>query len=179
MVVSSSTRLARRVAAFVTFAGAAVAMQPLGAQERLVPVVEAGRTGASLAPGAVLTALTVPALVAVLEEQGVVVEGSAGDSVALARHEGTRLVFQLMNDGQIVRVAFSARGHRVPAAAVNTWNRRTILSRAWVDDAGTATCEAELDLEGGVTGARLRDFVRTTLLIVPEFGRRMQAAATR
>lgn len=170
---SSRRRHVRRLAALAVVACLA---QPLRAQERLVPVAEAARTGASLAPSAVLTALTVPALVAVLAEQGVAVEGTSGDTVVIARHAGERLVFQLLNDGQIVRVAFGAGGRRVPAQAVNAWNRRMILSRAWVDDAGVPTCEAELDLEGGVTGARLRDFVRTALLIVPEFGRRMEAA---
>jgi hypothetical protein len=174
-----SSSSVRRTSRLVAIAACALLARPLAAQERLVPVAEAGRTGAALAPGAVLTALTVPALVAVLTEQGVTVEGTAGDTVAIARHGDQRLVFQLMNDGQIVRVAFSARGRQVPATAVNAWNRRTILSRAWVDEAGMATCESELDLEGGVTGARLRDFVRTTLLIAPEFGRRMTAAAKR
>lgn len=173
-LVSATRTCVRVVCAWLVCAAV-----PLGAQERLVPVAEAGRIGAALAPSAVLHALTVPALVAVLEEQGAAVDGTSGDSVAIARHDGRRLVVQLMNDGQIVRVAFTVRGAAVPAAAVNMWNRRTILSRAWLDEAGAATCEAELDLEGGVTGARLRDFVRTALLIVPEFGRRMEAAATR
>lgn len=153
--------------AALLFGGAPV----LRAQEALVAVTEAGRTGATLAPRAVLTALTVPALAALLAEQGLAIEGTRGDTLVLARHAATPVVFQLLNDGQIVRAAVAHSGPGATLAAANAWNRSMILSRVYVAAPGAATCELELDLEGGVTGARVRDFVRTVMAVVPAFTR--------
>ena len=171
--------VARRVGLRTTIARAVVALALVtgtaAAQERLAPRVEAAHTGASLAPAAVVAALTVPALVAVLHEQGATIEGTLGDTLVLVRHAGRRIAFQLVNDGQIVHAAFEAvRG--APAEAVNAWNRETLLARAWVDGAGRARGEADLDLEGGVTGARLRDHLRTVLAMSTEFRRRLAPA---
>jgi hypothetical protein len=162
--------------ALVTGLFLVTANAPLRAQERLQPVTEAVHLGVALAPRAVLTALTIPALVAVLEEQGMPVDRVLGDTLALARVGATRVLFQLLNDGQVVHAAFAA-GTRPDPAAVNAWNRGMILSRAWLKGDGTPVCEADLDLEGGVTGARLRDFLRTVAAMVPEFARRMPDVA--
>ena len=150
----------------------------LRAQEALVAVTEAGRTGATLAPRAVLTALTVPALAALLEELGLAIEATRGDTLVFVRQAGTRVVFQLLNDGQIIRAAVAHSGRGATLAAANAWNRAMILSRAYVTAPGAATCELDLDLEGGVTGARVRDFVRTVSAVVPAFVRHMGEGAT-
>lgn len=158
-----------------TLALLALAAGTAAGQAPLVPQVEAAHTGTSLAPSAIVSALTVPALVAVLHEQGAAVEGTMGDTLVLVRHAGRRIAFQLVNDGQIVHAAFEAVRGAAPGA-VNAWNRETLLARAWIDAAGRARGEADLDLEGGVTGARLRDHLRTVLAMAGEFRRRLAPA---
>ncbi len=156
---------------------AAASAPALAAQDSLVAVTEAGRAGAALAPRAILSSLTVPARATILAEQGYAVDGLHGDTVVVVRHDGRRIVFQLLNDGQIVRAATAHAGPGATLAAVNAWNRTMILSRASLAAPGAATCELDLDLEGGVTGARLRDYVRTVAAVAPAFARHLGEAS--
>lgn len=53
---------------------------------------------------------------------------------------------------------------------VNTWNQEKRFARAYLDTDGDPVVEAELDLAGGVTIARVKDFIQTFgQLSLPEF----------
>ncbi|PID81718.1 hypothetical protein CSA17_02175 [bacterium DOLJORAL78_65_58] len=44
---------------------------------------------------------------------------------------------------------------------VNAWNRSKRYSRSYLDEEGNPVLELDLDLEGGITHARLLDFLKT------------------
>lgn len=73
-------------------------------------------------------------------------------------------------DGVYVSLVTGFRDSPVGLKQINAWNRDNRFSRAYLDRDGDPIVEAELDLAGGVTIARIKDFVRTFgTLSLPEF----------
>lgn len=64
-------------------------------------------------------------------------------------------------DGTSIQMRFAMAGTDATLARVNTWNKTKMYSRAYLDDDGDPVLEAEQDLAGGVTEARLKDFIKT------------------
>lgn len=61
------------------------------------------------------------------------------------------------------RVAFTNNGS-VTIDKVNTWNESKSYSRSYLDSDGDPVLELDIDLEGGVTLARIDDFFQTCLI---------------
>lgn len=60
----------------------------------------------------------------------------------------------------------------VTRSKINDWNRTTRFSRAYLDDDGDPVLELDLDLVGGVTEARIQDFIKTCYVSFKEFENR-------
>ena len=61
----------------------------------------------------------------------------------------------------------------VTRSKINDWNRTTRFSRAYLDGDGDPVLELDLDIVGGVTEARIQDFIKTCYVSFKEFERRM------
>jgi hypothetical protein len=59
-----------------------------------------------------------------------------------------------------VRFSVEDTEARVPLHAVNDWNSKATGSRALLNSTGAAVLESDLDLTGGVSVARVRDFLK-------------------
>lgn len=129
--------------------------------------------GAHLAAETVVKRLASADLRALLEEAGFAIESVQGDTLVIGRDDDLRLAVNLTNDGQLVHVWVAFTGTKATLEFVNDWNRESLLSRAYLDEDGDPTIETELDIEGGVTGARIRDYLRTTRKIVGEFASKL------
>ncbi len=69
----------------------------------------------------------------------------------------------------LFRLAFSGTEATLPK--VNEWNRTRSLSRSFLDEDGDPVLELDLDLEGGVTRARVVDYLKTCRLTIGEWVR--------
>jgi len=99
-------------------------------------------------------------LKAIFLEQGYSLKGS------------TERTFVWTIDGMITNVILSSSGSQIMFHAafsdgnatmkkVNNWNKNMQFSRSYLDDEGDPILELDLDLEGGITKARIVDFLKT------------------
>ncbi|MEE4301337.1 MAG: YbjN domain-containing protein [Pseudomonadales bacterium] len=73
-------------------------------------------------------------------------------------------------DGVYIAMVSAFADTRATLESVNTWNQEKRFARAYLDGDGDPVVEAELDLAGGVTIARVKDFIQTFgRLSLPEF----------
>ena len=135
------------------------------AQQNVAP----SAPGAHLASEAVVKRLAGADLRALLVEAGYAIDSIASDTLVLVRLDDVRLAVALTNDGQLVHAQAAFIETKATLRTMNDWNRDNLLSRAYLDDDGDPTIETEIDIEGGVTGARLRDWLRTTRQVIAEF----------
>lgn len=63
--------------------------------------------------------------------------------------------------GRSLAFRFALAGTSANADTVNTFDLDTRYGRAYLDKDGDPVLESDLDLEGGVTPARVKDFFRT------------------
>lgn len=93
------------------------------------------------------------------------------DGDIIVRMEGYPVLMLIGSyDGVYVAMVSAFAGTRATMKDVNTWNQEKRFARAYLDGDGDPVVEAELDLAGGVTIARVRDFIQTfARLSLPEF----------
>jgi len=75
--------------------------------------------------------------------------------------DGDKVVLTIEKDKKSIMVGDGWSGTNVDLRKVNEWNRDKKYSRAYIDDEGDPVLELDLDLTGGVTVARIKDFLRT------------------
>jgi hypothetical protein len=63
--------------------------------------------------------------------------------------------------GRYLAVRFSVTGTAVTHQTMADWNETKLFSAAYIDSDGDAILESDLDLEGGVTPDRIKDFFTT------------------
>ncbi len=85
------------------------------------------------------------------------------------RMEGYKVAFFVLTDGESVQAYFGRSGTSARLANINDWNKSKRYSRAYLDDDGDPVLELDLDLAGGVTADRVRDFIRTVKISVARF----------
>ena len=92
---------------------------------------------------------------------------SEGYSVSM--HESGCLMWELIGshvwiaiaeDGESLKFFAGSKGGTATFRKVNEWNRTKRYSRTYLDDEGHAWLEVDLDLTGGVTEARIADFLK-------------------
>ncbi len=84
------------------------------------------------------------------EGQGIIWKIDGKRSVVLVSQSGNGLLFM---------TAFSD-GNATPEK-INAWNKTKRYSRTYLDDEGDPVLEVDLDLEGGVSHARVLDYLKT------------------
>jgi len=84
------------------------------------------------------------------------------DDDVVVRMQGYRVLLLVgSNKGKSLMARFAVSGSKATLASMNEWNRTKQYSRAFLDNDGDPVLESDLDLEGGVSEARIKDFLRT------------------
>lgn len=93
------------------------------------------------------------------------------DGDILLRMQGYNvLVLVGSYDGVYIAMMSAFAGTTATLQDVNIWNQEKRFARAYLDTDGDPVVEAELDMAGGVTLARVEDFIQTFgQLSLPEF----------
>ncbi len=68
-----------------------------------------------------------------------------------------------------LQMNFAVSGTEANLRMMNEWNRSKRYSTASIDDDGDPVLESDLDLAGGVTRARVEDFILTYYMLLEAF----------
>ena len=107
----------------------------------------------------IFTALTSDTLIPIMTALGYDVEKD--DEDVKWRLQGRRCLLLLYDDGHALQFYIGVAGGKASLAALNDWNKNRRFSRTYRDDDDDPCLELDLDLAGGVTLARLKDFFQT------------------
>jgi hypothetical protein len=91
------------------------------------------------------------------------------ENVLIITVEGIKILLILDDDGDALQAHMGGTGTDATLEKVNQWNASKRFSRAYIDDDGDPVIELDLDLEGGITMARVDDFIDTVLVSVASF----------
>lgn len=124
------------------------------------PALEAQRT---------MTRITRDELIELVRGEGFGTIETRDGTTFTTRMEGYKVAFFVLTDGESVQAYFGRSGTNARLANINDWNKGKRYSRAYLDDDGDPVLELDLDLAGGVTTDRVRDFIRTVKISVARF----------
>ena len=71
------------------------------------------------------------------------------------------LIFVRGNNYTFIKFRFAVAGTTATLSRVNDWNRKMNFTKSFLDEDDDPVLEMDLDLEGGVTIARIKDGIRT------------------
>lgn len=126
-------------------------------------------TAPSLAAQKVYERLTRDQLMEFVRDEGFGSLESRDETTFTTKMEGYTVAFFVLSDGESVQAYFGRTGTKARLADVNKWNKDKRYSRAYIDDDGDPVLELDLDMAGGVTAARIKDFISTVKLSVSLF----------
>lgn len=107
-----------------------------------------------------LTAVTKDEMRAIMEAEGYSVSPDE-DGDIVWKVEGFRTLVLVTDDGASVMFRSSFGDGNATMDKVNDWNRTKRYSRSYLDEENDPVLELDLDLAGGVTRARIVDFLKT------------------
>lgn len=101
-------------------------------------------------------------MTALLQDQGFSNVEIDRDDDIIVRMQGYR-VLVIVRGGNYSRILyrFALAGTSATLRDVNEWNRTKLFTRAYLDNDGDPVLEMDVDLDGGVTIARIKDSIRT------------------
>ena len=115
-------------------------------------------TTASKSP--VVSTLNVDQIYKLMHDEGYAVEKSE-DGFVKWKVEGLKTVMFVAKDSKSIQFYASFSDGNATLKKVNEWNKNKKYSRSYLNDDGEPCLELDLDLEGGVTEARILDFLAT------------------
>lgn len=126
------------------------------------PAIEARESGAGTQESIdrPLTTVTKDELRALMEAEGYSVSPDE-DGDIVWKVEGFRTLVLVTDDGTSVMFRSSFGDGNATLERVNDWNRTKRYSRSYMDEENDPVLELDLDLAGGVTRARILDFLKT------------------
>jgi len=111
----------------------------------------------------IITSINVEQMKTILKDEGYAV--SIDDDGDLEwKIEGFRTYLLISDDGEYIQFQTSFEDTEATMETVNAWNQSKRYSRSYLDDDGDPILELDLDLEGGVTHARIVDYLKTCRL---------------
>lgn len=119
----------------------------------------AGAQGAG-DPAEVVEEITGDRLAEVMRAEGYAVEVDE-DGDVVWKLEGFRTLLLISEDKTAVQFHIAFSDGNATLKKVNDWNKTKRFSRTYLDDEGDPHLELDLDMAGGVTVARVKDFLRT------------------
>lgn len=132
-----------------------------------LPVQEAGK--AKTAP-AVVTQMSLDDLSRMLDAGGYAPKRAQDEDKLRVKIEGLNVLFFVSKDRQSMQAYLGFRqDERTSLEQMNDWNKTHRFSRAYLDGDGDPCLELDLDLAGGVTPARIEDYLLTVKVSVVAF----------
>jgi hypothetical protein len=117
--------------------------------------------------GRLYTSLTGPELLKIMKDEGYSARLDEDEDIRW-RLQGRNCLILFYADNTALQFYFGVTGTSVTLKQINEWNAGKRYSRAYLDSDGDPCLELDLDLAGGVSRARIVDFLRTCNL---SFGR--------
>ncbi len=108
----------------------------------------------------VIESITVDELIELMEGEGYAVETHKLGFLQW-KIEGFRCQLFIADDAEALQFHVSFGDGNATLQKVNDWNATKRFSRTYLDDEGDPHLELDLDLAGGVTEARIKDYLRT------------------
>lgn len=118
----------------------------------------------------VIETIDAPTVVRLLSEQGFPNAEIDADGDVIVRMQGYRVLFLVGTyQGKSVQARFAISGSKAGMEQMNQFNRDVRFGTAYLDGDGDPALSADLDLEGGVTMGRAKDFFRTVNELMVRF----------
>ena len=125
-----------------------------------LPPVHAGPSTAEDGSDVVISTITTEELRSIMKAEGYeTIFDKDGDVVW--KIEGFKSHVFVAKDGKAIQFHSSFSDGNATLKKVNEWNQSKRFSRTYLDDDGDPHLELDLDMDGGVTVARLLDFLKT------------------
>jgi hypothetical protein len=105
--------------------------------------------------------LTLEQILTIMEDEGYEVELYADKKVVAWVLNGKEICLITTDKPNSLNFYTYEDGGTVDLAAANAWNKDYKYSKVYLDDDKDVTLELDLDLTGGVTERRIRDFFKT------------------
>jgi hypothetical protein len=116
------------------------------------------------------------ALIKELGEPGTAKDASGGGSPAVMWETGgKRYLISVSGEGGSLHFLALEPGSRPSPSVLNAWNEGNPFTRAYTDDHGDAALVLDLSLSGGVTGERVKGFLKTCLQARESWSRALSA----
>jgi len=112
--------------------------------------------------------ITAPEFKRILTAEGFTGDADKDGDVVTKMEGQSVLVLIGTNDNTVIQFRFSIRT-AATLRQMNDWNREKKFAKAYLDEDGDPTLEMDLDLEGGVTEARIRDSIKTFQIVLEAF----------
>lgn len=119
-----------------------------------------GGTGQSGAAQGLIKTISISQLESIAKQEGYSVTRDK-DGDLKWKLEGYSSYLVVAGDHQSIQFYVGFDDSHVSWQAINRWNRNRIYSRSYLDDEGSPFLELDLDLEGGVSQARVVNFLFT------------------
>lgn len=133
-----------------------------------LPLLRAQSPAPSSRTAEVFETITGAQLLALMRGEGYAVElDEDGDIVW--KIEGVRVFVLVAQDKTSLQFRAAFRDSNADLDKVNEWNKTKRYSRTYLDDEGDPILVLDFDLAGGVTTARLLDFIKTCHVSLPKW----------
>jgi hypothetical protein len=109
------------------------------------------------------TSITGPQLLQIMKDEGYAASLDSDEDIRW-KIEGSNCLILFYSDNTAIQFYYGVAGTDVTWDQVNAWNAGKRYSRAYLDKDNDPCLELDLDLEGGVSKARIEDFLRTCKL---------------
>lgn len=147
--------MARRIGA-----GALVLLLALVQTAHATPAEKVISTQTAAPKAEIITTLTKARLHDLMKAEGYAVSFDE-DGDLQWKIEGLRAFLFVASQGTSLQFHIGFSDGNATLEKVNAWNRDMRYSRNYLDDSGDPHLELDLDLAGGVTQARILDFIKT------------------
>ena len=124
------------------------------------PALAQLNTSRPAAEASVLQSISRDQLTALMAEEGYSTSiDKDGDIVW--KIEGFKSYLFILDDGAALQFHSSFINDGATLKKINEWNQSKRYSRSYLDDDGDPTLELDLDLAGGITRERIKDYLKT------------------
>jgi len=110
----------------------------------------------------VFLTVTQEQMAAIMRDEGYAVDTDSGKIVW--KIDGMKALMLLGNDGESVQFYAAFADGNATLKKVNEWNKTKRYSRSYLDNDDDPCLELDLDLAGGVTLERIKDYLKTCRL---------------
>ena len=120
----------------------------------------------------VITSLDPPRVQSLLGDLGFTGSEVDEDGDVIVMMQGRPVILMIgSGNGRQVQAVVAFVGMGITMEQVNHWNETRLLSKAYIDGDGDTIFESDLDMDGGVTVDRVKDWLQTFNMMMDMFVR--------